>query len=261
MSRKLRSIEESIVPDDPMLIPGIYNYCFRICERCPFTDRCIVFLEMEKERQTHPLRTTLESIHESVQRTLDHLHAWCDREGIDFEQLEKESAGHEVRAELARIDATRADPLQKLAELYMHAAVRFTRALRGSHEAGTWPAEIGYAIDTISFEMIPLAAKVHRALSGFVCRDEVLEHDAIQSDWNGSAKVARLMVSDSKAAWELLIDLGRASQDAPIRRIVRLLDEIDSALAHRFPHALQFVRPGFDQAPAAADALMLRNRS
>src|SRR3954452_3306930 len=31
---------------DRRLIPGIYNYCHRRCERCPFTDRCLTFRHM-----------------------------------------------------------------------------------------------------------------------------------------------------------------------------------------------------------------------
>ena len=26
---------------DPKYIPGIYNYCDRWCERCPFTSQCL----------------------------------------------------------------------------------------------------------------------------------------------------------------------------------------------------------------------------
>jgi hypothetical protein len=258
MPRKALSIEELIGPDDPMLIPGVFNYCFRICERCPFTKRCGVFLEMEKEERTDPGRSALERVHDSFQQTYDLLHAWCDSHGIDFKQLQEESNSDEVEAELRKMDATRSDPLQKQAELYMRAAVRVTRALRGSADAWTWPGNVRNAIDTIGLEMIVLAAKVHRALSGFVCRDEQLEGNPIQSDWNGSAKVARLMIADSRAAWETLIEVGRASPDAPIRQLVRLLDQIDTALAERFPLAMDFVRPGFDEPAVAAGALTNR---
>src|SRR2546423_12378923 len=34
---------------DPRFIPGIYNYCDRWCERCPFSNRCLNFA-MEKEK-------------------------------------------------------------------------------------------------------------------------------------------------------------------------------------------------------------------
>ncbi len=36
-------------PNFENFIPGIYNYCDRWCERCPFTDRCMNYA-MEKRR-------------------------------------------------------------------------------------------------------------------------------------------------------------------------------------------------------------------
>ena len=39
--------------ENPHLIPGIYNYCDRWCERCTFTSRCLTFLtEEEKKRES-----------------------------------------------------------------------------------------------------------------------------------------------------------------------------------------------------------------
>ncbi|MFW6162681.1 MAG: hypothetical protein ACODAJ_07905, partial [Planctomycetota bacterium] len=33
---------------DPRFIPGIYNWCDRWCERCPFTSRCLTFASLER---------------------------------------------------------------------------------------------------------------------------------------------------------------------------------------------------------------------
>ena len=45
MSKKLL---KDFVPN-PNHIPGIYNYCDRWCERCPFTSRCLNY-EMSEEK-------------------------------------------------------------------------------------------------------------------------------------------------------------------------------------------------------------------
>src|SRR5262245_16846437 len=38
---------------NPKLIPGIYNYCDRWCERCQFTTRCLTYaMEQEENRQS-----------------------------------------------------------------------------------------------------------------------------------------------------------------------------------------------------------------
>ena len=34
---------------DERLIPGIYNYCDRWCERCSFTSRCLNFASSEED--------------------------------------------------------------------------------------------------------------------------------------------------------------------------------------------------------------------
>jgi hypothetical protein len=70
----------------------------------------------------------------------------------------------------------------------------------------------------------------------------------LQSDANGSAKVARLLVSESRAAWRVLMEVGRAAADGVPAALVRLLDELDAQLAARFPRAMDFIRPGFDDA-------------
>jgi hypothetical protein len=35
--------------EDPRFISGIYNYCDRWCERCPFTARCLVYAQEQQD--------------------------------------------------------------------------------------------------------------------------------------------------------------------------------------------------------------------
>ena len=35
--------------NNPQFIPGIFNYCDRWCERCPFTARCLNFALSEEQ--------------------------------------------------------------------------------------------------------------------------------------------------------------------------------------------------------------------
>ena len=37
---------------EPDLIPGIYTYCDRWCERCAFTSRCLQFRLEAEERES-----------------------------------------------------------------------------------------------------------------------------------------------------------------------------------------------------------------
>ena len=82
-----------------------------------------------------------------------------------------------------------------------------------------------------------------------------LDEDPIQNDWNGSAKVARLAIAESQRAWDMLLLVGEAPPDARLRQTRTLLDRIDRGLESRFPNAMDFVRPGFDE-PAIADGAL-----
>jgi hypothetical protein len=75
----------------------------------------------------------------------------------------------------------------------------------------------------------------------------MLEEDVVQNDWNGTAKLARLIVAESKDAWQVVLKAGEASANSPLNELVELLDRIDAGLAERFPRAMDFLRPGFDE--------------
>jgi hypothetical protein len=89
---------------DPRLIPGIYNYCHRWCERCPFTDRCVAFRETSRYQRDNPDAGPLEHVEDSLRRTTTLLAEWSGREGIDFEKVQAEAKSDEMRAELNRTD-------------------------------------------------------------------------------------------------------------------------------------------------------------
>ena len=96
------------------------------------------------------------------------------------------------------------------------------------------------------------ADEVDRLVGDATARVDALELAAnfdrfdLESDANGSAKIARLIIGDSRRAWRVLMELGRAAADGVPMGLLRVLDEIDSGLAQRFPRAMAFVRPGFD---------------
>ena len=100
------------------------------------------------------------------------------------------------------------------------------------------------AVDTIEAVAALVPSKVFRAISSLQEDD----HDPgdVQSDENGSAKIARIVIADSRAAWQVLMQLGRATADGVPAQLVRQLDEIDAGLTACFPRAMEFVRPGFD---------------
>jgi hypothetical protein len=242
MPRKKLDIEDLLqTPDDASFIVGIFNYCHRRCERCPFTRRCRLYADERRDQELHPGDNWSQRTQRSLERAVALMKQWCEREGIDFDKV---AGNSEADDQLKLAEEMRRHPLQKLAEEYTFASMKLAQALRRSQAFNTWPAGAHEALDTIEWYGMRVSSKVHRALLGRAgCEGD----EAQQSDWNGSAKVARLEIRESRDAWDVLLRVGGAAADSPLRELIDRLDALDTAVAHQFPEAMSFVRPGFDE--------------
>jgi hypothetical protein len=246
--------------DDCRIIESIFNYCDRRCERCMFTEGCTLFKDLRKyERQHHPDRGPFEQVRDHFQDVFRLLEQWCEREGIDFDELQREAFSDQSDGTVERRHASvRADPLQRIATAYTHAALKLVDALAAARTLRAWPPGVAEAIDTIAWHAGLVSSKTYRALVGFAERDDPPEEDdPVQSDWNGSAKVARLLIAESKDAWFVVMRAGEAADDSPLTELVSLLERLDAGLTERFPRAMEFTRPGFDE-PWLADYFPIR---
>ena len=70
-------------------ISGIYNYCDRWCERCPFTARCLLYASDDEDRDQDPQSRdinnaafwrTLEAI---FRETREMIAKWAEEAGVD----------------------------------------------------------------------------------------------------------------------------------------------------------------------------------
>jgi len=248
MTTTTLDIDDLLGPQDGRFVDGIFNYCDRWCERCPFTDRCRLYFDLRREDEEHPQRTLSQHVEASMTSVMTLLTAWCEQHGLDLEEVRREARSEAAGAAAQRRKGARADPLQKMAEGYSHAAYQLLQAMDQAAACDTLPEPVQDAIETIRTHLLLVSSKIYRALSGFADRDKPVDESPIQNDWNGSAKVARLVIDQSRIAWERLLEQGKAPADSPIRRMPQLLDAIDRQLAERFPRAMEFVRPGFDDA-------------
>ena len=223
--------------EDGPFIAGISDYCNRWCERCPYTDRCRLFYDTRWEA-TQQNRDCVAHLTVDLAAAMKLLNAWCEQH-VHTGQLHDAQAG-------SRSADTRSDPLLKAAETYTKAAHHLLKALGRATNGDLLPEAARDAIETIHSYLLPISSKTHRALSGYADQEDIADRDAVQNDWNGSAKVARLLVMESKTAWERLIEAGDASPGSAIRSMPQLLASIDRQLAARFPRAMDFIRPAFD---------------
>jgi hypothetical protein len=242
---------------DPALISGIYNYCHHRCEQCAFTGRCLSFREEQREAHDHPERSVEDQIEADFTRAAALMKAWCQQHGIDLGAVEDTSEADDSDATTQAGDDEKAgaDLLQQMARRYSSEAYHIVAPLGNLSRFHAWAPAVAAAIDCIGWYSGLIPAKIARALHGAANEDRFADEDPVQNDWNGSAKVARLAIAESVDAWRTLFEAGDTPVDASIRRTAGLLVQIDHALAVRFPLAMEFVRPGFDEPEVAAGAL------
>jgi hypothetical protein len=237
----------TVIPENH--IEGIFNYCVRRCELCPFTARCTLYQSEREYERSHPDATWQQHVHDSFAETFRLLEAWCKREGIDFEEIRRAAESENVdEDEKRRDEAVEGDPLQKMATTYTHAALNVIDAMAPARAVRRWPSDVDAALDTISWHAGMVSAKVSRALHGLAERGTFGAEDPVQNDWNGSAKLARILVDESRHAWAVVMREGEAPADSPLLELLTLLGSVDDGLAERFPDAMSFIRPGFDEA-------------
>ncbi|HUL75577.1 MAG TPA: hypothetical protein VLT86_20860 [Vicinamibacterales bacterium] len=234
-------------PGLPPLVPGIYNYCDSRCAKCRFSQRCLSHLARERFEADDSERDVIGEIlreregeprepPEEFLQMISEANAFV--EAMTPEEAEEIGREHDVLIERAN-----ADRFVVAAHNYAMTCWNIIQALQPIVAERGDPVVIE-AAETIAELAGVVSSKTFRAVSGSLDSDYDpfdLEHDA-----HGSAKVARLAVAESKRAWTVLMEIGRATADGVPARLLRVLEEIDAGLAARFPRAMSFVRPGFD---------------
>ena len=246
--------------DNPNLIPGIYNYCDRWCERCSFTDRCLNYESNEERFSKQDNENFWEEIHDVFQETKDLLEYIAEQEGIDLDNLPVDHEWEEKRKK--QEDHARNHVLSKAAEKYADTVDQwFERnakvfeekeaALNNNHSLGIQQKEsekqalqITDSLEVIRWYQLQIYVKLMRALSNDDPEGE--DDEEIQTDANGSAKVALLGIDRSLAAWGNLQNQFDEHAD-DILDILVFLEKLKRKTEQTFPKARDFIRPGFDE--------------
>jgi hypothetical protein len=226
---------------DPRLIPGIYNYCDGRCRRCPFTQRCLTFLDSQEVTAAVGSEQSLaDTIGDSLRRTVEMLAEAARRERVDLAA----SPAEETQPSGDDLVRHRQDPLASQGREYAQLAWRIGRAI-APIAAARADVSLVESVATIEWFSSLISSKLYRAICGQAEGWE--DADAVQTDFNGSAKMALIGISESQRAWAVLMEVGRATANGVPAQAVRMLAELDAAVRARFPRVMEFVRPGFDQ--------------
>ena len=231
-------------------IDFISAYCDRWCERCPFTDRCSDYAVRIATAMCEgdfgagiELAVGAPAIEEADSSAA--APALDDDEDVDVSE-----------ADIARIRAELDEQDERIAELPVTTRTKMTMLLSArwlsdwsEQLEATGDARLGEALEVASRDFYFIHLKIRRALRGRDGdpRGEVSGESPVQTDWNGSAKVALLSVVRSLDAWTFLADV-TGSEDA--RQVAQELGMLRRELEAEFPDVWRFVRPGFDTEPA-----------
>jgi hypothetical protein len=235
--RTLRLVKEG------NFIEGIYNYCDRWCERCLFTGKCLNF-ESGKDAPDPDSPELWDYLHNVFEATMLMLNEMMEEMGIDPEEIRNMEPSEE--------------PDPKDHPLYKKAyAMSFSMHdwLKQSNPGEPSPEEIELlpdmkeknprfyeAIEVIYFYNFFISAKIFRALTGI----DDFDPREIQTDSNGSAKIALIAIDRLIAAWSVAMENMKDHEDEILKFLINLA-ELRKQTEFSFPLARKFVRPGFDE--------------
>ena len=250
---------------DPRFISGIYNYCDRWCERCPFAARCLLYAQKEEGRMDLLNRDLnneafWEKIAASLAQALEMLHMIAEERGIDLDAVDqsgienRDSARREEirKHELAKASEEYAEMVntwfeseQELFEQKRDELITMLALETGDEEVQTTAGGISDAIEVIQWYQDQIHVKLMRALMQPDV-DFELEDDSFPKDSDGSAKVALIGMDRSIAAWGALREQFPEKSDSILTLLLHL-DRLRRKTEQCFPAARSFVRPGFDE--------------
>jgi hypothetical protein len=260
------------------LISGIYNYCDRWCERCPFTARCLVFAtekadgafddseidDLNNAKFWQKLESTFKEVRQMIVE-------WAEEEGIDLEALEDDNA--EEQREQQRHDAKdhqlslSARRYTMMVQEWFEKELAIEQAVHdditGTSNSSEEDIDVSDAVEVIRWYQFFIPAKVFRALMSFepqtpgeasVCDDtfaaaengDAVLMEAAGNHSDGSAKIALIAIDRSLNAWRVLQLSLPEKKDSAVPMLLEL-DRLRQATEQAFPRARDFIRPGFDE--------------
>jgi hypothetical protein len=245
---------------NPKFISGIYNYCDRWCERCPFTTRCMNFA-MEQEENKKPggkdqdRGAFWKQFEASLGLTQELLNDLAREQDVAFDPAELEEIG---RQKEQRRRSAKQRPLARAALKYPKMVDRWFKSgeslLRAKEEEVLVQVRLGVAsvneevasltdvVEILRWYQHQVYVKLMRGLN----RDKEYEATSgFPKDSDGSVKVALIAIDRSIAAWMRMKEFFPEKTDNILTMLVHL-DRLRRAAEKEFPNARSFVRPGFD---------------
>jgi hypothetical protein len=254
----MRMKDISELAKNPNLISGIYNYCDRWCERCPFTARCLVYATEEADPDNDPASRDIrnaafwQKLASIFQETKEMIPEWAVENGVDLSPSVLAVAKEQKDRQRGQ---ARTHPLARAAEEYARAVSQWFEKEFPQMEVFSDTAEADKTIEldedtqdyveVIRWYQYFIAAKTIRGILSRVDEDKYLA-DEDPRDSDGSIKAALIAIDRSLSAWKLMGELRRENSDS-IHRLLLDLETLRLGAEREFPRARDFIRPGFDE--------------
>jgi len=254
--------------NDDNYISGIYNYCDRWCERCPFTARCMNFAIGQRhfsDEETRDMENQAfwESMESMFSGTLDLLKEMVEEQGIDLDAVSDEELALVEEAERREKKRVAAHALSEASKTYVDLAQKWFDVseplfekkrgdlidlVRLNIPCADPEAEaiaLSDAVEVIQWYQVFIHVKLMRSLHSQV-EDEWFDQEGFPKDSDGSAKIALIALDRSIAAWGALLQ-AFPQQETELLQILAHLDQLRHDAEGEFPLARAFIRPGFDE--------------
>lgn len=223
-------------------IEGIYNYCDRWCEKCAFTSKCLNY-ESSKDAPDTDSPELWDYLHNVFEATMLMLDEKMEKMGIDPEEIknmevpdEPDPQDHPLFKKVYDLSSFMHDWLEKNKPGVLSSEE--TELLSDMKEKNP---KLFDAIEVIYFYNFFISAKIYRSL----IHDDDFDPNEIQTDANGSAKIALIAIDRLIAAWSVAIENLKDHEDEILKFLISLA-EIRKQTEITFPLARKFVRSGFD---------------
>ena len=226
---------------DPRWIPHISSYCDGRCHQCAFNTRCWSFavlqgLEPASPEDVEPAEPADQELEPQTPRNP----GWAELHQIDAD--DSDITPIEEMQYDARARGIENDPLAKHASTYASDVSEILLPL-----VKAFSRDVTEAMHDVHSWSMTIAVKTRRAIGSLEFnKDEEIEMDPVQNDANGSAKVVLVLIEQSAAAWGAIAQAG-VLDSGLVKYLADELAFLEDELRERFPFAMAFVRPGFDE--------------
>lgn len=237
------------------LIPDIFSYCDRWCERCAFTARCLQFQVESGEQQSGSALQEFDALNagfwqemgEALVNAMRYIREMATRQGLGVDDLQKETVLSEPPDSKYR--NAREHPCSAAALLYAGMVNEWFAVVDDVFEEESLlmnPDQPSFSepVEIIKHYQYFIYPKIVRAVEGRM-NDIASGINEPDNDANGTAKIALITIDRSLAAWSLLYTGLPSQADSTLSLLVHL-DRLRRSVEVVFPAARSFIRPGLD---------------